>query len=101
MARETKWGNCSAAADWKLKANPRDGRLEVEFEVDSNVAGQLWTYTILHDATVKASGARSTQAPSGSFSVERRLPNSPGVHTVAATAKNASTGETCRASLKI
>ena len=101
QARKTKRGNCSAASNWKLKAKPRDGRLEVEFEVDSNVTGQLWTYKLLHDGAEKASGARTTRSPSGSFSVERRLPNAAGVHTISAAAKNASTGETCKASLKI
>ena len=100
-ARAVKRGSCSAATDWKLKAKPRDGRMEVEFEVDSNRTGQRWTYTLLHDGTVKASGTRTTRAPSGSFSVERRLPDAPGVHTFGAVAKNASTGETCQASLKI
>jgi hypothetical protein len=101
QARKTKRGDCTATTDWKLKARPRDGRLEAEFEVDSNVVGQRWTYTIRHDGTVKASGARTTKAPSGSFSVEKRPPNAAGVHTISATAKNASTGETCKASLKI
>ena len=35
-------GNCSGSSDWKLKLSPEDGRIEVEFEVDSNVAGQTW-----------------------------------------------------------
>lgn len=101
QARKTKRGNCSAATNWKLRAKPRDGRLEVEFEVDSNVTGQLWTYKLLHDGAEKASGVRTTMAPSGSFSVERRLPNAAGVHTISAAAKNAGTGETCKASLRI
>ncbi|MGB7981949.1 MAG: hypothetical protein WCF36_14310 [Candidatus Nanopelagicales bacterium] len=101
QARKVKRGSCTAATDWKLKAKPRDGRMEVEFEVDSNRIGQRWTYTLRHDGTVKASGTRTTRAPSGSFSVERRLPNAPGVHTFSATATNVSTGETCQASLKI
>lgn len=99
-AREVKRGSCSATTDWKLKAKPRDGRMEVEFEVDSNRNGQRWTYTLRHDGVVEASGTRTTRAPSGSFSVERRLPNAPGVHTFRATAKNLRTGETCRASLR-
>lgn len=100
-ARTIKRGSCSGATDWKLKAKPRDGRMEVEFEVDSNRTGQRWTYTLSHDGTVTASGTRATRAPSGSFSVERRLPNAPGVHTFRATATNVSTGESCTASLKI
>lgn len=100
-ARTVKRGVCTVATDWKLKAKPRDGRLEVEFEVDSNFSGQQWTYKLRHDGTLEASGTRTTRAPSGSFSVDRRLPNAPGVHRISATAKHAGTGEICRASLKI
>jgi len=100
-ARVVKRGTCTAATDWKLKAKPRDGRLEVEFEVDSNASGQRWTYTLSHDGVVKASGTRTTRAPSGSFSVERRLTNAPGVHTISARAMNASTGEACQAAVKV
>jgi hypothetical protein len=100
-ARTVKRGVCTAATDWKLKAKPRDGRLQVEFEVDSNFSGQQWTYKLRHDGTLEASGTRTTQAPSGSFSVDRRLPNAPGIHRISATAKNTRTGEICRASLKI
>jgi hypothetical protein len=99
-ARTVTRGRCSATTDWKLKAKPRDGRMEVEFELDSNVTGQRWTFTLRHDGIVQASGARTTKAPSGSFSVERRLPNAPGMHTFRATATNPATGETCRASLR-
>jgi hypothetical protein len=33
-------GDCSATSTWKLKTKADDGRLEVEFEVDSNRVGQ-------------------------------------------------------------
>jgi hypothetical protein len=49
-------GQCSSSARWELKVKERDGGVEVEFEVDSNVVGQDWDYT--------------TTGPSGSFSVE-------------------------------
>jgi hypothetical protein len=92
-------GDCSGSTNWTLKAKPDDGRMEVEFEVDSNRTGQRWTYTIRHDGVVKASGRRTTTAPSGSFSVERRIADAPGAHRITATAKNARTGEICRAAL--
>jgi hypothetical protein len=92
-------GDCSAATNWKLKAKPDDGRLEVEFEVDSNKVGQRWTWTIRHDGAVKVSGASTTVGRSGSFSVERRIVDAPGAHRITATAKNPRTGETCRAAL--
>ncbi len=94
-------GDCSARADWKLKAKPDDGRLEVEFEVDSNRNGQSWTWTLRSNGSVFASGKRTTQAPSGSFSVERRTSDTAGRQRISATARNARTGEVCRASLSI
>ena len=94
-------GDCSARTDWKLKAKPDDATLEVEFEVDSNRSGQRWTWSIRHDGTVVASGRRTTQPPSGSFSVERTVRDAPGTHRISATARNLRTGETCRASLRV
>lgn len=38
-------GGCSDSSDWKLKASPEDGRIEVEGEVDSNVKGQTWRWS--------------------------------------------------------
>ncbi len=63
-------GQCSGAARWELKAKERDGGVEVEFEVDSNVVGQQWAYTLSGPGGVLASGTKTTTAPSGSFSVE-------------------------------
>jgi hypothetical protein len=94
-------GDCSARADWKLKAKPDDGRMEVEFEVDSNRNGQTWTWTLRSDGAVFASGRRTTQAPSGSFSVERRTADTDQSQRISATARNVRTGESCRASLTI
>ena len=99
--RVVKRGSCSASSDWKLRAKPDDGRLEVEFEVDSNRVGQRWTWTIRHDGRTIRSGARTTKAPSGSFSVERRIEDAGGRHAVSATARNRGTGETCRAWVRI
>lgn len=94
-------GNCSAAADWTLKAKERDGGIEVEWEVDSNRVGQRWTWRLLRNGTQFASGARTTVAPSGSWSVERRTGSRAGADVIAGRATNAATGEVCRASLSI
>ena len=37
-------GSCTGSTDWKLKAKPDDGRIEVEGEVDSNRNGQDWRW---------------------------------------------------------
>ncbi len=63
-------GQCSAGAAWKLKVKEDDAGVEVEFEVDSNVAGQAWDYTLSGPSGVVSSGTRTTAGPSGSFSVE-------------------------------
>jgi hypothetical protein len=99
--RVIRTGDCSGRTDWKIKAKPDDGRIEVEWEVDQNRNGQVWTWTIRHDGSTVASGRRTTSAPSGSFSVERRIVDAQGQHRVSATARNVRTGEVCRASVRI
>jgi hypothetical protein len=99
--RIVRSGSCSASADWKLKVKPDDGRIEVEWEVDSNRIGQRWAWTIRHDRTTVSSGRRTTKAPSGSFSVERRVGDAAGTHTITATARNLRSGQKCRASVRI
>ena len=94
-------GACSLGHTFKLKAKPDNGMLEVEWEVDQNRNGQVWTWAITHDGVVKKSGTATTVAPSGSFSVTRRIGNAAGVHTISGAARNAVTGEICRGSLRI
>src|ERR1051325_4200862 len=64
-------GACSASSDWKLKVKPDNGRLELEFEVDSNVVGQTWNVKLFQNGDRIFRGTRTTQAPSGSFEVRR------------------------------
>jgi hypothetical protein len=83
-----------------LKAKNSNGLIEVEFEVDSNRNGQRWTYTIRRNGVLQASGARRTLAPSGSFSVAKRITNATGVDRIVAVAKNPRTGEVCSATVR-
>ncbi|MBV9950683.1 MAG: hypothetical protein JO291_01935 [Acidimicrobiia bacterium] len=99
--RVERSGNCTATTDWKLKAKPDDGRIEVEFEVDSNHAGQTWAVRIADNGVQVFSGNRMTQPPSGSFSVERRIANRAGVDHIRATAHNARSGETCTGTVQL
>lgn len=92
-------GNCSAGADWKLKAKEDDGRIEIEYEVDSNVNGQKWRVRITDNGNVVFNGSRTTKGPSGSFEVERKVTNLAGVDKFVGFARNAATGETCRGRL--
>ena len=89
-------GNCSGSTDWKLKLSPENGRIEVEFEIDSNVNGQTWNVRLKRDGNRFFRGQRTTQAPSGSFEVRRVISNGPGSDTVIGRAVNPHTGETCR-----
>jgi hypothetical protein len=92
--RIIKTGACSAGADWKLKVKTDNGRLEVEGEVDSNVNGQTWAWVFKDNGSVVARGTGTTIAPSGSFEVERKIPNLAGTDRVVFRATHA--GETCR-----
>lgn len=92
-------GSCSASTDGKLTAEPDNGRIEVELEVDSDVAGQTWAVTITDDGARVFAGTRMTAGRSGSFTVQRRTADRPGADSLVAKATNSMTGETCRGSL--
>lgn len=94
-------GSCSGSADWKLKAKPDNGRIEVEAEVDSNVNGQVWAWKIKHDGNVSASGRSTTRGPSGSFSVNRRIVDTAGTDTITFRAENTRSGEVCRGTVTL
>ena len=92
--RVIRTGQCSGSATWKLKAKSDDGRIEVEFEVDSNRSGQAWDAVIRRDGNRVWSGSRTTQGASGSFSVERRISNSAGDDVIVGRATHGS--QVCR-----
>jgi hypothetical protein len=94
-------GRCSGRSDWKLKVKPDDGRLELEFEVDSNVNGQSWNVRVKQNGNRIFSGTRVTQGPSGSFDLTRRPNDTAGTDRFLARAKNPSTGETCVGQISI
>lgn len=89
-------GACTANSNWKLKLSPENGRIEVEFEVDQNRNGQRWSVKLKRNGNLFWRGARTTQAPSGSFEVRKLTRNGPGAEKIVARAKNARTGEVCR-----
>jgi hypothetical protein len=88
-------GACSGGSDWKLKLSPEDGRLEVEFEVDSNVVGQTWRVRLFQNGSRFFAGTRQTTGPSGSFELRRVVDNTAGTDSFRARAVNAATGEVC------
>ena len=89
-------GSCSGSSEWKLKLSPDNGRIEVEFEVDQNVNGQTWNVKLKHNGNVFWRGQRTTQAPSGSFTVRKFTPNLAGTDKIVGRAVNPKTGEVCR-----
>ena len=93
-------GTCTGNSTAKLKVKARDGRWETEFEVDQNVVGVAWQVRLSRDGHVAVSATRTTRAPSGSFSLERRMRNSAGHDTISARATSP-TGEVCSASITI
>jgi hypothetical protein len=98
-ARVIRTGSCSGSADWKLKAKHDDGRLELEFEVDSNRSGQSWAVRVTDDGHRVFSGHRTTHGRSGSFSLELRPADRAGTDTVRARATHA--GQTCVGTVRI
>jgi hypothetical protein len=94
-------GSCTGSTDWKMKAKPDNGRIEVESEIDSNRNGQTWTWTLKHDGDVAAHGRATTRGPSGSFEVGRRTGNSAGSDSFTFRAENAGSGEVCVARVSL
>jgi len=94
-------GSCSGRSDWKLKVKPDNSRLELDFEVDSNVSGQSWNVRVKQNGDRIFSGTRVTQGPSGSFDLTRRPNDTAGTDRFVARAMNLSTGETCVGRIQI
>jgi uncharacterized membrane protein len=88
-------GSCSGNTNWKIKASPENGRIEVESEIDSNKAGQSWSWRLLHNGSTSAQGSATTQAPSGSFTVRRLVLNLSGPDSLKFRAVNPRSGELC------
>jgi hypothetical protein len=89
-------GACTNRSDWKLKLSPEDGRIEVEFEVDTPKVGQTWNVRIKKNGNVIWQGTRTTTSPSGSFEVRKVTGNPAGSDFFVGRAKNPKTGEICR-----
>ena len=87
-------GACSGASDWKLKLSPENGRIEVEYEVDSNRVGQTWQVRIVKNGNVIFRGERVTRGDSGSFEVRVVTANTAGDDVFRARATHAD--EVCR-----
>jgi hypothetical protein len=91
-------GSCTGSTDWKLKASPENGRIEVEGEIDSNKRGQVWRWRMLHNGSLSARGKGVTKGPSGSFTARRLMMNMKGVDRIVFRARH--NGEVCRGSVR-
>lgn len=94
-------GGCDGSPVWKMKAKPDDGRIEVEAEIDSNKAGQVWDWTFKHDGSVSSRGTSKTAGTSGSFSVQRRMTNLAGTDHFTFRAERRATGQVCRGTISL
>ena len=75
--------SCVGGGIFTLKAKHDDaGVIEVEYEVDTNRAGQVWGVRLLHDGVTIFSGHATTVAPSGSFTLHRRTGNWSGTDVI-------------------
>jgi hypothetical protein len=92
-------GECSGSTVWKLKAKPDNGALEVEFEVDSNVTGQVWKVRLKDNGERFFAGKRTTAGASGSFSVHQSTANRAGKDVIRARAVHGD--EICRGTLTV
>ena len=93
--RVIRTGSCSGTADWKLKATSDNGRIEIEWEVDSNHAGQTWRVRVRDDGVLVVKTRATTGGASGSFSVQRSIANRAGADSIVARSRDLSSGQLC------
>jgi hypothetical protein len=79
-------GSCMNRASFELKAKHDDGAIELEYEVDSDHAGQVWAVRITDNRAVVLSRHATTARRSGSFTVHKTIANRPGADTIRAHA---------------
>ena len=90
-------GQCSAGSLWTITAKPDNGRMEVEFQVDSNRIGESWTVRITDNDELVSEATPVTLAPSGSFTVRTLTTDRAGVDHVVGVARSMGIDETCNA----
>jgi hypothetical protein len=97
-------GSCSDTSHWELDLSKDNGGIEVDFEVDQRVAGDVWRVTLKHDGDVFFNDTRTTHADDdggASFDVERHVDDHSGTDHFVARAVNRSTDEVCRGTASI
>jgi hypothetical protein len=94
-------GSCSGSADWKLKAKHDNGRIELEWEVDSNRTGQTWRVRVRDNGDRVVATRATTGGASGSFSITRRVANKAGSDSLVARARDLGSGQVCVSRLSV
>jgi hypothetical protein len=89
-------GACSMGSAWTAKAKQDLNRIELEFSVETQRAGQMWSVRVTDNGVVVFDGNRRTTVRSRSLSVDRMLTDRAGTDRFRARAVNARTGEVCR-----
>lgn len=92
-------GACTNGGHFELKAKHDDGRIEMEYEVDSNRAGQVWAVRITDNGAVVVSRNATTAGPSGSFTIRKVIANRPGLDKIQARATFSN--HTCGGTVKL
>jgi hypothetical protein len=87
-----------AAAQMRLKAD--DGRIRVEFELDSRRGRERWRVTLVHERRVEWRGTARTRRGSRSFRIRRSIHDYDGVDEVSVHASGPG-GNACHAIAKL
>jgi hypothetical protein len=87
-------GTCSQGSTWKLEATPDEGLIEVEFGVDSEVAGESWGVALL-DNRQPFFAQRVTTDEKGDYAVSAFATDQSGDDRIRAVTRNRTTGEVC------
>ena len=92
-------GACTNGGHFELKAKHDDGAIEMEYQVDSNRAGQVWAVRITDNGAVVVSRHATTAGPSGSFTIRKVIANRPGPDKIHARATF--TNHTCNGTVTL
>ena len=71
-------GACTNGGHFELKAKHDDRGIEMEYQVDTNRAGQVWAVQITDNGAVVVSRHATTAGPSGSFTIRKVIADRPG-----------------------
>ena len=96
----TTTGACSNYGRYDLKLSPQNGRIEVEFEVDTNRRGQRYRVRLVHDGRRVHQRVYRTRGISGSFTVRDVRPNRRGADRIRASAVLLGGGNRCGGSAR-